>query len=464
MNLPVVPQSEVQERQRKALAMIEINGGLPAIAPTWMLEHPIWHEHGFASHHANYRRVYFEPPARYRPFASRVVVETSNDLPITPSRSHSGGLLRYLDMDLAIAMSRAWTLRGTPYFECFQTELLAWMGITKDAPYRGLKGSFDRLKRTAIAMYIEGTPLESISWFTVLERIEHARDHFSRGQPRTLQVSLSRDWTQALESLTDWTVLDLEIYAHLVRTQRRHGFARMLYLFLATRRSRELRFRIGYSELRDRFADRLPGGRPRFRDALHPRSRLRQAMEILFRSGAIDWDGSSGDIVAGRFLRPVECRPLPRYNLPDLVPESGGQMGLPFNPGIFGEPPPPAITGPPAAPPLQPLKLAARALMVLAPGLREQHLRDALAAGWIDTELGHLLGYVLAIRDSLRDPTGFIRNELRQGGSDTHYRQRRWSQAGVTSSLPEWDYANWKSMTTQKARDLVAQAAKESSS
>lgn len=389
-----------------------------------------------------------------------LVIETHNDLPLTPCRSNrysAGGLLRWRDMDLAIAVSRSWTKRQSPFLECHQRELLAWMGYDLSPPYREIHGSLDRLRRTAIALYVEGTSQEKIPWFTIFKDCSSITTEHQRGSPTVIRTELSSAWLDALNSLHDWTVVDLDCYAHLARKARRLGLARALYLYFAARRSyNDMSFSASVTEVRDAFADRKNLGEGMcFSDPFNPRSRLFQAMKFLQDEGMILWRQSDhAQTVSGVFQRPKKLISLADITK-DIRGRNGMQATLPFDPGIFGEVEKQSLpTIPPSLPDPTPLpqqpalgdiqaSLAARSMPHLFPTLPSTEIDAAITAGWTASQLAHLAGYVLWSSQALVRPVGFLISELRKGSASSSHREARWSPAGIDAELQDTTYREW---------------------
>ena len=450
--------TEVVDRMRRAKDFVKVNRGMPVIAPKWLIDQPIWHEPERAARFSSSRAVFYEAPRPGQSQPVRIVVETNNDLKLTKSRFCSGGLLRWKDMDIAVAASCEFTRSGSRFLECNQSDLLAWIGYDESVPHRDICGSLDRLHRTAIALYFEGEECQKSHWFTIFSECSSRNDGRAQGCPTIIRAQLSESWLDAFRGLREWTVFDLACYAHLARANRRLGLARALYLYLASKRHYgDLTFSASAHEVYERFADKsLITRQPLYSNPIDKRSKLFRAMEFLVCEGVVKLKNTDKAVVSGVFVRPDNIMTFDDYSR-QLGSRRKRRTTLSFNPGIFlGERKPLAVTSPQKVQHAddsqrkiteqiseKELPLAARALLKMFPSIDRKELQQALDAGWTGSQMGHLLGYTLWREDDLERPVGFLVAALRKGTLDASDRCSRWCESGVSADLNGTTYEEW---------------------
>jgi hypothetical protein len=131
-------------------------------------------------------------------------------------------------------LSLQWTLTGSRDVEIEQHDLLHRMGYGRldCAPYDELHASLRRLTNTKVAVFREGTPNHLVEPWQIIDE-SHRTTPSLTGEKSVITARLSRLWEESLASPT-WQAVDMNNYSHLVGVARRHGLARVLYLYLAS--------------------------------------------------------------------------------------------------------------------------------------------------------------------------------------------------------------------------------------
>jgi len=318
--------ADTAARMDAIAAQEERMGGVPAILPKVLLQSPIWFEPRFASA----RQAFGTEFMPYSDPRETHIASQANILPRGNGRGQSTGLLRWLDLDVVMALSFAWTQTGDRHVEMRQRDILQLMGYEDltQAPYEELRGSIRRLGATQIAIFPKGQPTDEVSWWKILDHNERVAIH-EKGQPLVIRATLSEGWEMALRGIADWQMVDLRCYAHLVRHARRTGLARLLYLFFASWRKADRSFEVPLQWVAQRFADRhAPAsldtgfGSFRYRNPLSPQSKLGRALKLLSDSGVLEIYDSHGTResvrLRGSFLQP---KGLPTLILPGQGPQ-----------------------------------------------------------------------------------------------------------------------------------------------
>lgn len=255
----------------------------PVVTPREVLLSPLFWDARAAVRHQTSRVEYDMMENGQR---SRYATQTAN--PIAPNQSglsgrkDPSGLLRYLDLDILMALSYEFTRTGQPRITTSQRLLLHLMGYSNidTAPFREFRASIQRMAATTIVTSDTAAPPDALApWRLIaLNRITVG----NQGRLGLLDASLSTEWAAATAEM--WQVLDMRGYVHLCRTARHNGLARVLYLFFgAITDHRTGEFKCPLSWIQQRYADRRsgPGGRYTFTNPLHPHGRLWEALQVL---------------------------------------------------------------------------------------------------------------------------------------------------------------------------------------
>ena len=398
------------------------HGELPVIAPKFILRTPMWVHHRTAAMSGTYTRKWHEVLPQGHSVTQ--VVQVINNLPPTTAPS-AHGVLRYLDLDVIMALSLSWTRTQNPAVEIEQRQLFKWMGyhdLTK-APYDELKCSLKRLENAQIAVFQEGSNPKSIAPFRLIDSVVVREGPREKGRPIVIHTTLNRVWEQALAN-SDWQAVDLIGYATLVRDHRMLGLARVLYLFLASWRQPDGTFEVPIWSIRERFAQQRPSGMLKYNDPFNPGGMLMRALQALHQSGVVsfrDLDPQSLPaqmVLTGTVNRVRDPDDGHRQQwmispgMWDGVPRLVGHGEAEAAPEGAQKPPPPQ----PAAPDPRQVRLE-RDLKALR--RRIQVSRKTLAkaqgeGGWKDTHLRNLYLMVLwmAQEGKIRDPAAFAASEL----------------------------------------------------
>ena len=258
-------------------------GWQPVVTPREVLLAPLFWDARAAARHQTSRIEYDMwdggQPTRY-------ATQTAN--PIAPNqegldgRKDPSGLLRYLDLDILMALSYEFTRTGQPRITTSQRLLLHLMGYSNidTAPFREFRASIQRMAATTIVTSGTAAPPDAMAPWRLIALNRITAGH--QGRLGLLDASLSSEWAAATAQM--WQVLDMRGYVHLCRSARQNGLARVLYLFLgAITDHRTGEFRCPLSWIQQRFADRRggPGGSYTYTNPLHPNGRLWTALQVL---------------------------------------------------------------------------------------------------------------------------------------------------------------------------------------
>ena len=417
------PQQEIINRDAANVVAERVrHGELPVIAPKFIFRTPMWVHHRTAALCTpRYTRKWNEILPQGTPVTQ--VVEVVNNLPPTTLPS-AHGALRYLDLDVIMALSLSWTRTQSPMVEIEQRQLFKWMGYTDltKAPYDELKCSLKRLENAQIAIYQEGSDPRHISPFRLIDGVSIREESRERGNPLVISTTLNRVWEAALAA-SDWQAVDLFGYARLVRDHRMIGLARVIYLYLASWRKPDGSFEVPMWSIRERFAQVRPGGTLKYHDPFNPSGMLMKALTVLHRSGVMTLDDvrpkdiHTQVLLTGRFIKTED-------------PDGGAHQQWFIAPGMWedghaqymdgqavGAAPQPQISASPPEPKvdLREIRRAKdiRRLKRLVPVSRKIWDK-AITDGWKDAHLKNLLVVVLWMHGDgrIRDPAAFAASEL----------------------------------------------------
>ncbi len=283
--------------------MRQRQGHISGVVPRQLLTHPLWMHPKTASCAGSLHRAWWDP-VELESGVTRWKRHTEIINPLAKDDRGTcspHGLLRFLDLDVVMALSHAWLIQGE-HIEIAQADLLRWMGHHDllIAPYDELHASLERLQATNICLWDGDEKPRGAKIFRVVESATFVDG--PRGT-KIIEARLSPYWLDSLRS-GRWQEVDLDAYAHLTRSYRRFGLARVIYCFLTACRTAELdNFRVLKDAVVQRYAPRKPDGKSlRYADHGNPNSALVKAMSVLRESGVLE---ISNDVpqthIAGRF-------------------------------------------------------------------------------------------------------------------------------------------------------------------
>lgn len=416
------PQGEIQNVAAANVVAERLrHGELPVIAPKFILRTPMWVHHRTAALSSTFTRKWHElMPQGHQ---TTQVVQVINNLPPTPTPS-AHGALRYLDLDVIMAMSLSWTRTQNPAIEIEQRQLFKWMGYDNlsFAPYDELKCSLKRLENAQIAVFQEGSDPRGITPFRLIDSVVIREESRTRGTPTVIHTRLNRVWEQALAT-SDWQAIDLIGYAKLVREHRMVGLARVIYLYLASWRQPDGSFEVPVWSLRERFAQIRPNGILKYTDPFNPGGMLMRALQVLHQSGVVSFrDVEPSNIHSQLTLSGTVNRirdpdgghrqqwliaPGMWDGSPKLVAENDGAA---VQEGGQKAPPAPPKPDPQQARLDRDLKALKRRIQVSRKALAQARSEG----GWTDKHLRSLFLMVLwmAHDGKIRDPAAFAASEL----------------------------------------------------
>lgn len=455
-----LPHGLPSQALRVAQARQQAQEWQPVVTPREVLLAPLFWDARAASRHQASRVEYDMWDGTQR---SRYATQTANPIAANQAgldgRKDPSGLLRYLDLDILMALSYEFTRTGQPRITTSQRLLLHLMGYSNidTAPFREFRASIQRMAATTIVTSDVAAPPDAMAPWRLIALNRITAGH--QGRLGLLDASLSSEWAAATAEM--WQVLDMRGYVHLCRNARQNGLARVLYLFFgAITDHRTGEFRCPLSWLQQRYADRRggPGGSYTYSNPLHPNGRLWAALQVLtehkvLRLHEVLGDPGSPDkvLIRGSF---AAASSFPR--IPDIEPDrqqvliaidkATGEMLNPetlepirrldgktseelatAEPDTSRAPPQAPSDGPPphttSAPPA-----AVTALARLRPRIRVNRHVEAAAlttGGWSETEIARL--YLVALyRQSIGEvpkPAAWAAAILRSGWSQD------WEQA-----------------------------------
>lgn len=264
-------------------------GQTSAFAPGMLLEAPIWIHPRTAAGASTMARTWRKRDVQHN-------VEVVN--PLGPAQSGDAhGLLRWLDLDVILALSHGALRQQSLDVAINQADALRWMGYEDllSAPYDTLRASITRLRHVDI-LHWHGTerPEATSDHLDRWRLLDHAKIEegasLRRGRGHVIIAHLSQWWAQSLKN-GQWQELNLDAYAHLVRSYRRNGLARVLYAYLTAQR-----LGVGQGEARVSWADldwvltprKSDGIRRRYATLNNPNNPLPAAAMLLIQAGVID--------------------------------------------------------------------------------------------------------------------------------------------------------------------------------
>jgi len=284
------------EKIANTLAKYRRLGGTPAISPKIIIQAPIWNDPQIASRYTtrtrSWRNWRDNREEEWRVETINVLSEHQDSIP-------AGGLLRFQDLDVTMALALYRTRSGSRDIEIDQTDLLHAMGYDdlSMASYPAIRGSLRRMLNTKVAIYRSGQRYGDTDSWQIIDEAEVQAGH-QLCRPSRLHARLGRIWDDALASDT-WQAVDLNGYFLLARKLRREGLARVIYLYLSSWRDRDGCFDVPAIAIIERFAQRRVDRRYRFTQPfVDPRSSLYRALKGLVQHGVI------------RFAEDIDAVPL----------------------------------------------------------------------------------------------------------------------------------------------------------
>jgi hypothetical protein len=407
------------------IARREQQGHIPSIVPRQLLTHPIWFHPKTASCTPVVHRTWWDP-VETSSGIMRVQrhTEQSNPLGEDPARSCSPhGLLRFLDLDVVMALSYAWIRQGD-HIEIAQADLLRWMGYDDllKAPYDELRASLERLTSTSIALWDGEQRAPGVMPFRIVEYA--SVEQGAHAGSRVIKATVSRYWIESLKS-GRWQEVDLDAYAHLTRSYRRNGLARVIYCYLTANRDNSLEsFRVLKDAVVQRYAPRKPDGKSlRYADHGNPNSALVRAMQVLRESGVIRPEAGPDTHLVGRF----STEGIPRIALAAFQSRictddiwGGGTNPQPtaaHTQGSAAEPTPPKMPqqGAPKPAARDPIR---DSVIILNREIKcaKSALQRAVGAAWTPSALLHLMAEVLHGMDAdrIQRPGAYLAKMLQE--------------------------------------------------
>ncbi len=393
------------------VARREHQGHMSAVVPRHLLTHPLWFHPKTASCTSTVHRTWWDPIET----SSGIIrvqrhTEQANPLSADGRRTSSPhGLLRFLDLDVVMALSYAW-LRQGDHIEIAQANLLRWMGYDDllKAPYDELRASLERLTSTSVALW-DGQ--ERPTGTMPFRLVDYASiEPGAHPGARVIRATVNRFWLESLKA-GRWQEVDLDAYAHLTRQYRRHGLARVIYCYLTANRDASMgAFKVLKDALVQRYAPRKPDGRSlRYADHGNPNSALVRSMQILRQSGVIEVDQEVPDThIAGRFSTAGIPALAAQANQQRICTDDiwgGGVNPKSATPLIGATNPPIPATGVPA--PVAAVAASAKdpvraSVIILNREIRcnKSAFAKAQQAGWLPLQMLHLMAEVLQGMDS----------------------------------------------------------------
>lgn len=368
-------------------------------------------------------------------------VETTNVLEDRELAGLAYGLLRYLDLDVAMAMSWAFTRTGRRTFEISQADLLRAMGHESldTVSYAELTASYKRIQNTKIIVAEAGTDIKDAASWQIADHIgtNHERRDFAM---TTVEVDLNRTWRDAITS-HDWQAVDVDSYVHLARRYRKLGMARVIYLYLASWRNPAGGFRIPIAPFLERYAQRRTDGSYRYPDHFrNPQSIIYRSLRAVADAGVIEFQNipegvpencanltgvfkSCGRPWAGMVVQPLACNlPLvsgPSAEVIDGPSDSAKQENMDEHAKLQKESYPDSV------------RYCDQTMSVLAnsmnPPLSRRCLVEAKNHGWASMDIWLVLGITLWLKANTEiiktTAAQYAAGILKEGRGDPKYRE-----------------------------------------
>lgn len=504
----------------------EHRGRDPTILPAWMAEAPLWLDPLIAGAKQSMRTVYTgrfcdndEGSDPNRVMSGPLAIEVHNPVQrVGPLRSAGSphGLLRYVDLDIVMAIMQQCLGRSSRSIEYEAGRLLDWLGKDPEEyanAYRSLRSSILRLTSTQIVIYLDGLeqhlePEDLPAPFTILVNDGRRQE---RGVIRSkLSDYVANDVTRG----NLWQMIDVKAYRHLMLTAPKSGLTRVMYLFLSSLRRADSQFECPSQWIQERYGERLNDGY-RFRTPYDRGSRTSRALQELSDSGVIRFtvseDGSRlngvfaettslpelparrarralvpmfGEAIAaiadasmghsepataapaGRSSEPAPASPPPAASpAASLEPTPEGDTASPRTAPPVADPPPAPATGTEEIERPQPdLVHASIGLLNNRIKCHRTSLNGAVAAGWSKLQILHLMIDVLhdhAAGHVLR-PGGFLATVLREH-EPANYDQPTPPALAWLERSPEWKELPWlKARRAERKASSTASAARAS--
>jgi hypothetical protein len=333
------------------------HGDVVVVARRVLLQSPIWFHARLANKHAFTAWVWDEG------HGVRRGISTVNSEPLDgrPAGGKqvlaSGGLLRFIDLDLLLALAYHWQETGETMIDVDQETVLSWIGYPRleVPPYFELRAAVMRIQATQLRLFEErpGSPVD----MRILPPLLVEPASYKDGRRNRLRAHLGEGWLS--EMRRENQVISLRSYLPLVRCIReadqmaRHNrapglpdAARLVLLFLDAFRTPQQNTVVKLPWLHERYGDRkvsIPdlirepaaqlvsgalaraepslGGWPglpdpptaqrfRYLDPLHPQGLLRRALDLLGTCQIITGYEVQGDRLEVRWQDPSRL-PMP---------------------------------------------------------------------------------------------------------------------------------------------------------
>lgn len=387
-------------------------GDVVVVARRVLLQSPIWFHARLANKHAFTAWVWDEG------HGIRRGISTLNSEPLDgrPAGGKqvlaTGGLLRFIDLDLLLALAYHWQETGETLIDVDQETVLSWIGYPRleVPPYFELRAAVTRIQATQIRLFEErpGSPVD----MRILPPLLVEPASYKDGRRNRLRAHLGDGWLSELRRENQ--AISLRSYLPLVRCIReadqlaRHNraaglpdAARLVLLFLDAFRTPQQTTVVKLPWLHERYGDRKvsipdlvrepaaglvaggpareaaldgfpglpdPPAQQRFRylDPLHPQGLLHRALDLLGSCRIITGYEVLGDRLEVRWTDPAAL-PLPAIAQRTLrqarifrVDKLTGAVSaveverLPPAGEASAPPPPPALPAPAAPPPPPP--------------------------------------------------------------------------------------------------------------
>jgi hypothetical protein len=411
------------------------SGHLSAVVPQTIFTWPIWlHPRTAAAAGARYERQW----VRYRTTDDRVYpwhhgIRVTNSTDDRFGAASSAGALRWIDLDVLMAISHAAYRAKSLRVEIEQADLLRWMGYEDllAAPYDVFRASLTRLAATHIEHWDAKERPPAPDRVALLTGFSHEKPTRVGGAARVI-VGLSDFWAQQITA-GQWQEVDLDAYAYLAREYRNHGLARVLFCWLTAHRlsGKPGQFVARKEDMIALFRPRKPDGKGvRYRDPLHPKSALTVALKLLQESGLIEPAGHPDPTMMAGSLHPEKAMGFVEHRRKHGRQEylcTSDVWGGGVAPQMIQHQVVDQVVGPAAAPPTELAPLLARCPVAAAA------LARARERGWDTKALGRLLGLAL-----VGHRLGTVREAAAWAAGILHQEDQPWDPKRFSGQLTAW--------------------------
>lgn len=208
-------------------------GQVPTVGRRVLLQSPIWFDTRVARKHITTSWVWEVPT---QGGTERRGISTINNEPLEgrPNQGNgfyeTGGLLRWVDLDLMLALSYHWQETGKTLITIDQKTALSWIGYEalEDPPFEELRASIWRLQATQFRYFLD-RPTGGYE-MRILQPLLMNPSTYREGKRAWLTTTIGEGWISEIKAENQ--TVDLRAYLNLVRGIRMADAAVRRRMFL----------------------------------------------------------------------------------------------------------------------------------------------------------------------------------------------------------------------------------------